>query len=60
MAPQWGADERFAGRELAQTLNEISGHWRVVARFGANPVLVNYSQPVPSGNPAFALAILDR
>jgi hypothetical protein len=59
MAPRWGADPRFPGRDVAPVLNEVTRHWRIVKTFGANPVLVNYSQPVPSGNPAFVIAILD-
>jgi hypothetical protein len=60
MVPRFGADQRFGGGEAAETLNQLTAHWRVVTSFGTNPVLVNYSQPVPSGNPAFALAVLDR
>jgi hypothetical protein len=60
MVPRFGADERFSGGEAAATLNHLTTHWRVVTSFGTNPVLVNYSQPVPSGNPAFTLAVLDR
>ena len=60
LVPQWGADSRFSGQETANALNEVSSHWRVEERFGTNPVLVNYSQPNPSGDPAFAIATLDR
>jgi hypothetical protein len=60
LAPRWDADERFPGQEVAPLLNELTRSWRVVETFGANPVLVNYSQPVPSGNPAFAVAVIDR
>jgi hypothetical protein len=60
MLPRWGADVRFSGAERADALNAVASHWRIVTEFGANPVLVNYSQPVPSGNPAFALAVLER
>jgi len=60
MVPRWAADDRFGGQNLAPLLNDLTLSWRVVETFGANPVLVNYSQPVPSGNPAFALAVLDR
>jgi hypothetical protein len=60
LVPQWGADARFPQAEVADALNEAGRRWRVVRTFGANPVLVNYSQPVPSGNPAFAAAIVER
>ena len=59
MAPRWDADPRFPGRDVAPVLNDLTRHWRVVKTFGTNPVLVNYSQPVPSGDPAFAVAVLD-
>lgn len=58
LSPKWTADTRFRGQEVAAVLNEICGRWRVVKTFGSNPVLVNYSQPNPSGDPAFAIAIL--
>jgi hypothetical protein len=60
LAPRWGADERFPGQDVAPLLNDLTRSWRIVETFGVNPVLVNYSQPVPSGNPAFAIAVLDR
>jgi hypothetical protein len=60
LVPRWGADERFAGKEVAEALNEVGRHWQVQASFGTNPVLVNYSQPNPWGNPAFSIATLDR
>jgi hypothetical protein len=60
LAPRWGADARFEGRELADVLNHLSAPWRVEATFGTNPVLVNYSQPNPWGDPAFAIATFDR
>jgi hypothetical protein len=59
LAPRWGEDPRFPGGELASALNETTGRLRVVEEFGINPVLVNSSQPVPSGSPAFVLAELD-
>jgi hypothetical protein len=60
LAPEWGADSRFPGGEITPVLNELTRRWRVVKTFGTNPVLVNYSHPVPSGNPAFAIAVVDR
>jgi len=60
LVPRWGADSRFSGQEIADALNEVSRHWRVEKTFGTNPVLVNYSQPNPSGDPAFAIATLER
>jgi hypothetical protein len=60
LVPRWGADQRFEGKETAEALNRTASHWEVQATFGSNPVLVNYSQPNPWGNPAFAIATLDR
>ena len=60
MVPRWGADPRFEGQTLANALNEASRHWRVLKTFGTKPVLVNYSQPTANGDPAFAIALLDR
>ncbi len=60
MLPRWGADPRFEGQTLADTLNEASRPWRVLKAFGRQPVLVNYSQPTANGDPAFAIALLDR
>ncbi len=59
LVPRWGADSRFPGQDLADTLNRLRGGWQVMKTFGANPVLVNYSEPVPSGDPAFDVAVLD-
>lgn len=58
MAPRWGADERRGGPEVADTLNDITRRWRVVRTFGTNDVLVNRSHTNPSGDPAFAVAVL--
>jgi len=58
MVPNWGADARFAGQDLADALNDLSRHWRVMKTFGTNKVLVNYSHSTPRGDPAFAIAVL--
>jgi hypothetical protein len=58
MVPRWGADRRSPGQRTADTLNELSRHWRVLERFGANDVLVNYSSATAWGNPAFSIAVL--
>jgi hypothetical protein len=56
LVPRWGADSRFAGQELAGTLNELSRRWRVIKTFGTHDVLVNYTHSTPWGDPAFAIA----
>ena len=58
MVPRWGADARYSGQQLADTLNDLSRRWQVLEQFGTNPVLVNYSSPTPWGDPAFAIATL--
>lgn len=58
LVPRWGADSRYPGQEVADTLNQLWRRWRVVQRFGTNDVLVNYSRSTPSGDPAFAVAVL--
>jgi hypothetical protein len=60
MIPRWGADARFPGQDVADRLNRASSHLRVVKSFGSNPVLVNYSEPAPWGDPAFSIAVLGR
>jgi hypothetical protein len=58
LVPRWGADSRFPGQQAASVLNHITRGWRVMKTFGTNDVLVNYSHPVPEGDPAFAVAVL--
>ncbi len=58
MVPHWGADERYAGQDLADGLNKLSQRWRVLKTFGTNDVRVNYSPATPRGDPAFSIAIL--
>lgn len=58
LLPRWGADARFPGGELAATLNGLGGMLKPVASFGANPILVNYTEPVPWGDPAFGIVPL--
>ena len=60
MLPRWGADPRSEGQTLADALNEASRTWRVLKTFGTKPVLVNYPQPTAHGDPAFAIALLER
>lgn len=57
LVPRWGADPRYRGADVASTLNDLMSSWRVVARFGTQDVLVNYSYPNPRGDPAFAIAV---
>jgi len=58
MVPHWGADERYAGQELADALNNLSQRWRIVKTFGTNAVRVNYRPATPRGDPAFSIAVL--
>ena len=58
MVPRWGADSRYPGQEIADTLNELSRRWRAIETFGTNDVLVNYSYTTPWGDPAFSIAVL--
>ena len=58
MVPRWGADARYSGQKLAETLNEASRSRQALERFGTNDVLVNYSYSTPWGDPAFAIAVL--
>ena len=58
MVPRWGADRRSPGQRTADVLNELTRGWRVLATFGANDVLVNYSSATAWGNPAFSIAVL--
>jgi hypothetical protein len=60
MMPRWSADPRFEGQKLADALNDTSRHLRILKTFGTNSVLVNYSPPTANGDPAFAVALLDR
>jgi hypothetical protein len=60
LSPRWGADRRWPGQERAPALNELTSGWRVLERFGTNDVLVNYSYSTPWGDPAFAVALLNR
>lgn len=56
LLPRWAADDRFEGKEVAARLNEIGRMLKPIVRFGSNPVLVNYTEPVPWGDPEFGLA----
>ena len=58
LVPHWGADDRFSGQELADSLNSLSQRWRVLKTFGTNDVRVNYRPATPRGDPAFSIAIL--
>jgi hypothetical protein len=59
LAPRWGADPRFEGRGVADALNQVGARWQSLETFGSRPLLVNYMQPAPLGDPAFAVAILE-
>jgi hypothetical protein len=58
LVPRWGADQRFAGQDVADSLNALDRRWPVIRNFGTNDVLVNYSYSTPWGDPAFAVATL--
>jgi hypothetical protein len=58
--PAWGADERFEGQQVADALNGLSKQLHVVKTFGSKPVLVNYAEPVPEGDPQFGIAVLGQ
>jgi hypothetical protein len=60
LVPRWGADQRFQGQNIADALNVAAKNLRVMKTFGSNPVLVNYSAPVPWGDPAFSIAAIGR
>lgn len=60
LVPHWGADERFEGRKLAEQLNGLSTGLTSMKSFGSNPVLVNYAEPAPWGDPQFAIVALPR
>ena len=60
LLPHWGADERFEGQKLADTLNAVASGRTPLKSFGRNPVLVNYAEPVPWGDPQFAIVDLAR
>jgi hypothetical protein len=60
LLPHWGADERFEGQKLADTLNGVAGGRTPLKSFGRNPVLVNYAEPAPWGDPQFAIVDLAR
>ena len=58
--PRWDHDERSGGAadaaRRAAELNRTVSPFVPLARFGSNPVLVNYPVPVPWGDPAFSIA----
>jgi hypothetical protein len=60
LVPHWGADERFEGRKLAEQLNGLSTGLTSMKSFGSNPVLVNYAEPAPWGDPQFVIVALPR
>ena len=60
LVPTWGADPRFEGQAVADALNGLSRQLQVVRTFGTKPVLVNYAEPVPEGDPQFGIAALGR
>lgn len=56
LVPRWGGDPRYRNAEVADVLNDLARRWSPIESFGTNPVLVNYTHPVPRGNPAFFVA----
>jgi hypothetical protein len=58
LLPHWGADERFEGQKLADQLNTLGSSLTPLKSFGRNPVLVNYAEPAPWGDPQFAVVTL--
>jgi hypothetical protein len=60
LLPHWGADERFDGQKLADQLNGVGTGLTPLKSFGRNPVLVNYAEPAPWGDPQFAIVALSR
>jgi 4-amino-4-deoxy-L-arabinose transferase-like glycosyltransferase len=58
LVPHWGADRRTPGQREADKLNKLGAQWPVLATFGQNDVLVNYTFPTAWGDPAFAVATL--
>lgn len=58
--PRWGYAEQPEGTasaaRRAAELNRTVSPFVPLARFGHNPVLVNYPFPVPWGDPAFSIA----
>ena len=60
LLPHWGADARFEGQKLADQLNAVASGRTPLKSFGRNPVLVNYAEPAPWGDPQFAIVDLAR
>jgi hypothetical protein len=59
MVPRWDTHWQFSGWDITELLSKVTSHWRIVKTFGSHPV--NVKPPViPVGDPAFAVAILDR
>ena len=58
--PRWDHDERTEGAAAAARraaeLNRTVAPFVPLARFGRNPLLVNYPFPAPWGDPAFRIA----
>jgi 4-amino-4-deoxy-L-arabinose transferase-like glycosyltransferase len=56
LVPHYGYDRRgLNGKRISSRLNARFETIDKVAEFGKNPVLVNYSRPVPAGNPKFSI-----
>lgn len=56
LVPEWDADTRLEGADAVDTLRAAAAALVPVVRFGSHPVLVNYSEPVPWGDPRFGIA----
>jgi hypothetical protein len=57
--PRWDVHRRFPGWDILEVLSKVTSHCRIVKTFGSHPVNVN-PPLIPLGDPAFAVAILDR
>ncbi len=54
LVPHYGYDPRGrGGKRISFRLNASFKNIRKLVEFGKSPVLVNYSRPVPAGNPKF-------
>ena len=57
--PEYGYDPRFPGAApRADDLNRYREWVQPLTSFGANPVLVNRVQAIPSGDPAFSIGVV--
>jgi 4-amino-4-deoxy-L-arabinose transferase-like glycosyltransferase len=60
IAPVWGCDERFACPDVeVARLTALGDGGREVVRFGSKPLLVNFWEPVPYGDPLLRVVRFD-